>query len=100
MSPDAGSFICQSLSNVGDQSNGSRQEVDDDEDGGQAAFLEDLDDDDGDGGQAAVLQDINNDGHDDDYVNAPYTIEAQFTKTQPLTFKNFMDYCHDFASDV
>jgi hypothetical protein len=43
MSRDTGSFICQSLSNVGNQSSGSRQELDDNEDGGQAAFLEDDD---------------------------------------------------------
>ncbi len=98
MSRDTGSFICQSLSKVDDQSNGSRQELDDDEDGGKAAFLEDHDDDDGDDGQAAVIQDIDNDGNDSDCINAPYTPEAQFSKARPLTFKNFMDYCHDFAS--
>jgi hypothetical protein len=41
-----------------------------------------------------VLRDIDNDGH------APISTEAQFPKTRPLTFKNFMDYCHDFASAV
>jgi hypothetical protein len=60
-SQDTGSFICQSLSNAGDQSNGSRQELHDDEDGGQVAFLEDHYDDDGDGGEAEVLRDIDND---------------------------------------
>jgi hypothetical protein len=44
-----GSFICQSLSSAGDGSNGFRQELDDDEDGRQPAFLEDQDDDNGDG---------------------------------------------------
>jgi hypothetical protein len=33
-------------------------------------------------------------------VNAPYTTEAPSPKTRPLTFKNFMDYCHDFAPAV
>jgi hypothetical protein len=93
MLPDTGSFICQSLSNAGDQSNGSRQELDEDEDGGQAAFLEDHNDD-GDGGQAEVLRDIDNDG------NALISTKAQFPETRPLTFKNFMDYCHDFASAI
>jgi hypothetical protein len=54
-----------------------------------------------DGGQAAVLQDKNYDDNDDHCVNNPYTAEAQSPKaTRPLTFKNFMDYCHDFASSV
>jgi hypothetical protein len=43
----------------------------------------------------------NYDDNDDDCVNNPYTAEAQSPKaTRPLTFKNFMDYCHDFASSV
>jgi hypothetical protein len=33
--------------------------------------------------------------HDDDFVNNPYTAEAQFPKTRPLTFRNFMDYCQE-----
>jgi hypothetical protein len=53
-----------------------------------------------DGGQAVVLQDIDDDNSHDDCVNAPYTTEAQFPKTIPLTFKNFIYYCHDFASAV
>jgi hypothetical protein len=41
--------------------------------------------------------------YDDNYndcVNAPYTTEAQSPKARPLTFKNLMDYCQDFASAV
>jgi hypothetical protein len=93
-SRDTGSFICQFLSNAGNQSNGSRQELKNDEDGGQGAFLDDHDDGDGDGGQAEVLRDIDNDG------NTLISTEAQFFKTRPLIFKNFIDYCHDFAPAV
>jgi hypothetical protein len=89
MPRDTGSFICQPLSNVGIhlniKSSDCRQKLDDDQDGGQAAVLKDKNYDDGD---------------DDDCVNDPYTTEAKFPKTRPLTFKNFMDYCHDFASTV
>jgi hypothetical protein len=73
-------------SNYCNQSNGSRQELENDEDGGQAAFLVDHhDDDDGDGGQVEVLQDIDND------CNILISTKAHFPKTRPLTFKNFMD---------
>jgi hypothetical protein len=40
------------------------------------------------------------DDNDDDCVNTPNITEGQFPQTGPLTFKNFMDFCHVFASAV
>jgi hypothetical protein len=44
--------------------------------------------------QAEIVRDIDNAG------NTLISTKAQFPKIRPLTFKNFMDYCHDFASAV
>jgi hypothetical protein len=63
-------------------------------------YDDDDEDVDRDGGQAEVFQDINNNCNDDDCVNALYPTEEQSPKTRPLTFKNFMDYCYDFASAI
>ena len=112
-SSDTGSFICQSLHNVGKlHSNGSNAEFDNDDNraSGQVVVLDD-EDNDVDGlscndepgsteiesspgpNEEPTAQDTNNTREDIEPM-------AQLANTKSISFKNFMDYCHNFASAV
>ncbi len=111
LSSDTGSFICTA---VGDpdtkklDSTASNAEIDDDDDRATGQAVLQCDDDEVDG-LSCNDEPCSNETdsclgrHEDPNPNdAREDIEstAQVTNTKNLSFKNFMDYCHDFASAV
>jgi hypothetical protein len=116
LSSETGSFICQSLPNVGDL-NGSNAEFDDDDGRASGQVVCDNKDNGVDGlscNDEPCLTEVVFDNEDFDAEprsgskkehnpnNTREEVEttAQLATTKSLSFKNFMDYCHKFASAI
>jgi hypothetical protein len=105
LSNDTGSFVCRPI-----DSNGSNVYFDDDDNNDRAsrqAVLGDEDDVDGlsynykpCSTETEPCSGPNKEHTDPDNTREEVEPTAQLVTTKTLSFKNFMDYCHDFASII
>jgi hypothetical protein len=104
LSSDIGSFVCRPI-----DLNGSNEDFDDDDDDDDDDVDEDEDEDDVDGlsyndepcsTETEPCSGPNEEHKDTDNTREQVEPTAQLVTTKTLSFKNFMDYCHDFASAI